>query len=136
LEAGKQLLSEVLGTKIKHRYGHFEDLRKDLDELDQEYEDSESGQERLPILSDEFENVELNSEAKLVEEEMIERMTRRWLDTPDAKGITPRQAAQTVNGREELKETMKVMEFIEEQALKSGKKPPIRLDIIRKELGL
>jgi hypothetical protein len=67
---------------------------------------------------------------------MIERMTRRGLDTPDQRGITPRQAAQKPEGREELRETMKVMEFLEEQALKSGKRQAMRLDIVRQELGL
>jgi hypothetical protein len=28
------------------------------------------------------------------------------------------------------------MEFLEDQALKFGKRPPMRLDIIREELGL
>jgi hypothetical protein len=31
---------------------------------------------------------------------------------------------------------MKVMEFLEEQALKSGKRQAMRLDIVRQELGL
>jgi len=136
LEAGKQLLGDLLGKKIQHQQDHFEDLREHLDELDQEDEDYELGEEEIPALSEEFEDEELSAEARFVKEEMIECITMRWLDTPDKKGITPRQAAQTPEGREELRETMKVMEFLGEQALKTGKRPPMRLDIICKELGL
>jgi hypothetical protein len=128
LEAGKQLLGEMLGTKIQHQQDYFEELEQTPEDLDQEYEDE--------IDTDEFEVEELDAEARQVEEELIERTTLRWLDTPDAKGVTPRQAAQTAEGREELQETLKAIEFIGQRALKSGKRPPMRLDIIRRELGL
>jgi hypothetical protein len=78
----------------------------------------------------------MGDESEIVEQEMIERMTLRWLDTPDHEGMTPRQSAQTWEGRELLRETLKCLEFIEEEALKSGKRPPMRLDLIRDELGL
>lgn len=130
LEAGKKLLTQILGKKIQHRHDDFEDLREHLDELDQEDEDFEAS-------SGDFKGEEeLSTEDQMIEDEFIERMTRRWLDTPNKNGLTPRQSAQTPEGREDLRESMKVMEFIEEQALKSGRKPPMRLDIIRRELGL
>jgi hypothetical protein len=128
LEAGKQLLSEMLGARIKHQEDHFEELKQTSEDSDEVYEDETD--------IDEFEDEELDPEARQVEAELIERTTLRWLDTPDANGLTPRQAAQTAEGREELKETMKMLEYIEEQALKSGKRPPMRLDILRKELRL
>jgi hypothetical protein len=130
LEAGKELLNQILSSKIKHWQEHFRDLRESWDQLDWEDEENELGEENWE------EEEEVDTEAEMVGEEMIERLSRRWLDTPDKSGITPRQAAQTPEGREELREKMKVMEFLEEQALKSGNRPPMRLDIIRKELGL
>lgn len=47
-----------------------------------------------------------------------------------------RQMAQTPERRAQLHEKMKALEFLEDRALKSGEKPPMRLDIIREELGL
>lgn len=128
LEAGKQLLGEMLGARIQHQQDHFEELKQTPGDSGEEFEEeTDKGV---------YEDMELDPEARQVEAEMIERATLRWLDTPDAKGIAPRQAAQTAEGREELKEAIKAIEFIGEQALKSGKRPPMRLDIIRKELGL
>ncbi len=48
LEAGKQLLGDLLGKKIQHQQDHFEDLREHLDELDQEDEDYEFRRRRNP----------------------------------------------------------------------------------------
>ncbi|MGD8530996.1 MAG: hypothetical protein PVG97_08450, partial [Syntrophobacterales bacterium] len=130
LEAGKELLHKLLGNRVKHRRDHFKDLRESLDELD--WEDEENGADEKGWEVEE----DVSIEAETVGEEMRERLTLRWLDTPDPRGVTPRQAAQTAEGREELRETMKIFEFLEDQALKSGNRPPMRLDIIRKELGL
>jgi hypothetical protein len=129
LEAGKELLNQILSNKIKHWQDHFKDLREAWDQLDREDEEDALGEEN-------WEEEEGDAEAEMIGEEMIERLSRRWLDTPDQSGITPRQAAQTPEGQEELRERMKVMEFLEDKALKSGKRPPMRLDIIREELGL
>ena len=129
-------LVRYLAKKIKHQQDHFEDLLRIPDELDQEYDEDEFGDAEYPTPYEELESEDMDPEAMQVEDELIERMTRRWLDTPDAKGITPRQAAQTAEGREGLEETMKQIEFLEERALRSREKPPMRLDIIRKELGL
>jgi hypothetical protein len=131
LEAGKELLKEILDSRIQHEQDQFQDLRESWGESSWEDEDDE-----LEVDWGEEENEINENEAEIVGEEMIERMTRRWLDTPDKRGITPRQAAQTPEGREELREKMKALEFLEDQASKSGKNPPMRLDIIREELGL
>jgi hypothetical protein len=72
----------------------------------------------------------------LVEKDLAKRRTRAWLDTPDKDGLTPHQAAQTTEGRAKLQEHMKLLEFIHDQALKAGSKPPLIIEIIRKELGL
>jgi hypothetical protein len=125
LEAGKEMLKEILDSRIEHLQDRYEDLREKWVEAWEEDDDE-----------DWEEDEDRRGETAQVEEELIERTTRRWLDTPDKRGITPRQAAQTPEGREELRERMKAMEFLEDQALKSGKRPPMRLDIIRKELGL
>ncbi|HEY5571755.1 MAG TPA: hypothetical protein VIK64_01970, partial [Anaerolineales bacterium] len=127
LKAGKELLMQILSKRIKHRQDHFRDLRASRDQVDRE---------EAELYEEDFEEEDLDPEAEVVEEEMIERLTRRWLDTPNRDGITPRQAAQTAEGLEDLREGMKAIEFLEEEALRSGRKPPMRLDIIRKELGL
>ena len=125
LEAGKQLLSQILGDKLRHQEDQFEELR----ELsDREVEDDD--------VDDDVWGDPSTSEADLVEEELIERMTLRWLDQPVHNGLSPRQLAQTPEGRAELHEILKSIEYLEGQALKSGKRPPMRMDIITKELGL
>lgn len=126
LEAGKKLLKMILGRRIQHQQDEFKDLEESLDELNMEGEPE-------PVVWESEEDME---EAELVEDEMIDRATQRWLDSPDKRGITPRQAAQTPEGRKDLLEAMKILEYLEDQSLKSGKKAPMRLDVIRKELGL
>lgn len=128
LQAGKDLLKQVLGRRIKHRQDHYQDLSASPHET--EFEDEQASE-------DEWEKTaELGPEARLVEEQLVERLTRSWLDTPDDEGVTPRQAARTPEGKEKLRETLKMIEFLADQALKSGKRPPMRLDIIREELEL
>ncbi|MGE5222045.1 MAG: hypothetical protein ACM3PY_06390 [Omnitrophica WOR_2 bacterium] len=126
LEAGKKLLTMILGRRIQHRQDEFKDLEESLDDLEME------GEPEAVV----WESEEERKEAEVVEDEVIDRATQRWLDSPDKSGITPRQAAQTPEGRKELLETMKFLEYLEDQALKSGKKAPMRLDVIRKELRL
>ncbi len=130
LEAGKQLLIEILDDKIHHAQDHFEEFKQPLDDSEQMDEDE------YPALEGDYGEGEMDNESEIVEQELIERETLRWLDTPDQKGVTPRQAAQTPEGREELQEALKRLEFLEEEALKLGKRPPMRLDLIRNELGL
>ena len=131
LEAGKQLLIDILGNKIHPAQDHFEEFKQPLD--DSELMDEE---DEFPALEGDDGEGEMDDESEIVEQEMIERETLRWLNTPDRNGVTPRQAAQTPEGREELRETLKKIEFMEEQALSLGKRPPMRLDLIRNELGL
>lgn len=122
LEAGKKLLDEILGRKIDHLTDQVGDLRQSWDKSDVE---------------DAFEeDEEYRAESDVVAEETIERSTLRWLDTPDKNGISPRASSQTPEGRELLRETIKSIEYLADEALASGRRPPTRLDIIRGELGL
>jgi hypothetical protein len=130
LEAGKDLLRRILGNKIKHQEDQFADLETTTAEKDRKDEG------RFGDGEDRSKTETQNAELKLVAEEAIERITLRWLDTPGPAGLTPRQLAQTPEGRVQLQEMMKSQEFIEDQAIKSGKRPPMRLDIVRKELRL
>jgi hypothetical protein len=131
LEAGKHLLIDILDNKIHPAQDYFEEFKQPLDDADLIEEDEDLAHE----LEDDREE-EMDVESEIVEQELIERMTLRWLDTPDQNGVTPRQAAQTPEGKEELQEALKSLEFLEEEALKLGKRPPMRLDLIRNELGL
>ncbi len=124
LGAGKKLLKDMLDNKIAHQQDTIQDLR----ELWQEHEPEEDSYEE--------ENEDYQRESDLVREEMRERRTKEWLDTPDGYGVTPRQLAQTIAGREELKERLKALEYFEDQALLEGDESPMLLDMIRKELGL
>lgn len=129
LEAGKKLLGQILGNKIKHRQDQFEEFEVSDEEPDWD-EGEWSGE------ADWEKEEELDPELLRVDAEMRDRLTLRWLDTPDGQGITPRQAAKTEEGRARLREQLKIMEFIEAQALQSGQNPPMNLDLIRKELEL
>jgi hypothetical protein len=130
LEAGKELLSYLFGDEINYQEDQFSDLRKSIEEM------KSKKQEDLEDEEDSDEADMLGPDVEIVTEELIERYTRRWLDTLGRNGLSPRQMAQTPEGRAELQERMKEIEYIVDQALKSGKRPPMRLDIIRKELEL
>lgn len=130
LEAGKSLLDYMFGDEIKHQTDQFSDLRSSTEEWDSENQEDLEDEEDW----DKAENS--SSELKQVEAEAIERFTLRWLDQPNRDGLTPRQLAQTPEGRVELQEALKEIEYLADQAIKSGKRPPMRQDIIRKELGL
>jgi len=131
LEAGKQLLIEILEDKIQHPQDHIEDFKQPLDDSDLMDEDDSPAFEGKDNKEE-----EMDGEFEIVEQEMIERETLRWLDTPNQKGVTPRQSAQTSEGRDELQEALKRIEYLEEEALRLGKRPSMRLDLIRNELGL
>ncbi len=124
LEAGKKLLKEMLGSKIVHQQDTIQDLRDSWQEHEAEEDSFEEEDEAY------------RRESDLVREETRERRTKEWLETPDSDGKTPRQLAQTTAGREVLKDRVKALEYFEDQALRGGDEPPIRIDLIRKELGL
>lgn len=124
LEAGKKLLKEMLGSKIVHQQDTIQDLRESW----QEHEPEED--------SFEEEDEAYQRESDLVREEKRERRTKEWLERPDSDGKTPRQLAQTTAGREVLKDRVKALEYFEDQALRDDGESPMRIDLIRKELGL
>lgn len=130
LEAGNLLLIAILGNKIHHHQDQFEEFKQQHNHSDRIDENDDSA------LEDKYdEEGDMGDESEIVEQEIIERMTLRWLDTPDHEGVTPRQSTQTPEGRELIRETLKCLEFFEEEAVKLGKKPPMRLGLIRDELG-
>ena len=135
LQAGKQLLRKILGRRIRHRQDRFEGYQERM-EREAWYADDEDYDERYTATSMEPLDEDWEKESAIIGEELRERYTRRWLDTQNKQGLTPRQMAQTPEGRAKLREEMKLLEFLEDRALKSGKKPPMHLDIIREELGL
>ncbi len=101
---------------ISHLADHFEDLREIWDQLDDE--------DRPSLGEADEEDEEKRAESDIVDEEMIERTTLRWLDTPDNNGITPREATQTLEGREELCETIKSIEYLADETLDQGEDHP------------
>jgi hypothetical protein len=127
LEAGKQFLKELLGRKITHQQDIIQDLRESWEEngLEEDFEDSYEEEDKA-----------YQHESDLVSEEIRERRTKEWLETPDKDGKTPHQLAQTTAGREVLKERLKTLEYFTIQVLREGDQPPMLLDLIRKELGL
>jgi len=127
LEAGKLFLKELLGCKIIHQQDTIQDLRESWEENGPE-EDFEDLYEE--------EDEAYQHESDLVSEELRERRTKEWLETPDGNGITPRQLAQTTAGREVLKERLKALEYFSDKALREGDEPPMLLDLIHRELGL
>jgi hypothetical protein len=135
LHAGKELLRKILGRRIRHRQDRFEDYQERV-EREAWFADDEVYDERDTATSKEPFDEDWEEESAIIDEELKERYTRRWLDTINKQGLTPRQMAQTPEGRAQLREMMKALEFLEDRALQSGKKPPMRLDIIREELGL
>lgn len=124
LQAGKSLLESIFGKQIVHQADRFED-----------WESEEPGDARparprgKPIHDDE--------ELETLTEEILRRLTLDWLDQVAIKGeLTPRQAAQTPEGRKDVIEVLKQVEYINDQRTRHGGKPTMDLDLIRKELGL
>jgi hypothetical protein len=128
LEAGKTFLTSILGGNIWHQKDEIKDLQ--TEKLSNNENDKSS--DDLYFDASDWDDPQF----PIVEKDLAERRTRAWLDTPGRDGLTPRQLAQTPEGRAELQEQMKLLEFIHDQALKEGNKPPMFLDIIREELGL
>jgi len=84
LEAGKQFLKDLLGRKINHQQDTIQDLRESWQEQEPEAEFEEAD-------ADEEEGEAYLRESDIVREEMRERRTKEWLETPDSDGKTPRQ---------------------------------------------
>ena len=123
LVAGKSLLDQVLGRWTHH----LEDIFRDI-------QDAETRQP-LPSLSIESEvDPEID---RALQQEMLERHYMTWLDTPipTLDHQTPRQAVQTPEGRAQVIEALKQLEYHEAQRSRLGK---VTFDAnrLRDELGL
>ena len=126
LAAGKALLESILGKLIRHSGDRFEDWeahdRKHPLEPDRLHEESSS---------------KWTEEGRIVQEELLQRLTREWLDQPSIDGeLTPRQAARTPEGRKKVIEVLKQIEYYNELRIREGELPTMDLDLLRKELGL
>jgi hypothetical protein len=126
LAAGKALLESILGKLIRHSGDRFEDWeahdRKRPLEPDRLHEEPTS---------------KWTEEGRIVQEELLQRLTMEWLDQPSIDGkLTPRQAARTPEGRKKVIEVLKQIEYYNELRIREGELPTMDLDLLRKELGL
>lgn len=123
LNLGKQLLNELLGDRIQHRLDRFEDLNTKT---------SKAAKPSLAQQSERFQR-----EAPLMEHEMMARQLEHWLETPvpGLNNQTPRQAAQSAEGRAMLREVLKQLEYLEAENPKR-KNSPYSSTAIKRELGL
>jgi hypothetical protein len=126
LAVGKALLEEILSGMIKHTRDRFEDWEAATGE-------SETKPPRIRLEP----SPEMAEEMETLDREMLHRLTANWLDQPFMDGkLTPRQAAQTPEGRKEILEALKQIEYINDQRARDGEGPTMDADYIRRELGL
>jgi len=126
LAAGKALLESILGKLIRHSGDQFEEWEA----FDKKHPPKPAGPRKET-------SHRWTKEGKIVQEEMLQRLTRDWLDQPSMDGkLTPRQAARTPEGRKELIEVLKQIEYYNDLRLRDGEPPTMDLDYIHKELGL
>jgi len=126
LAAGKALLESILGGQIRHSGDRYEDWEATLDKPDSRPGSSRQRPSR-----------KWKQEGEAIQEDMLQRMTRDWLDQPSMDGkLTPRQAAKTPEGRKRLIEILKQIEYHNDLRLREGEPPTMDADYIRRELGL
>ena len=126
LAAGKALLVSMLGKQIEHSGDRFEDWEA--------YQQKPAPRSARPHKEPSRAQTE---EAEIVQEEMLQRMTADWLDQPSLDGkLTPRQAAQTPEGRKKVIEVLKQIEYHNDQRALNGERPIMNADYIRRELGI
>ena len=126
LRAGKALVSEVLGTLIQHRRDSFTTLESMLEKADRGGADAR----RPPAKPGRAEVAALR--------DLAGRHTRAWLDTSleALDGLSPREAVKHPDGRAEVIELLKVMEYYESAKRQAGEPAAMDLALIRRELGL
>jgi hypothetical protein len=127
LAAGKSLLEEILAGQIVWASDQFEDWEAATEEREARPPKRRQQPPR--------ENVE---EMEALDKEMLHRFTVNWLDQPSVDGqqLTPRQAAQSPQGREKVIEVLKQIEYINDQRAQDGEGPTLDEEYIRRELGL
>ena len=123
LAAGKMLLRRVLGRLIQHQGDEFRDL------------DTASLASAEPSPSDYEEGIPAEIAETIIRERMVAQYAE-WLDNPvpALDGKSPRQASRDPGMQEQLKELLKIVEYMEEQKRRKGE-PYIDAADIRRELG-
>mgnify|MGYP005842095519 CR=1 FL=1 len=122
LEAGKALLETLLGHLIRHHRDRIEPL-----EMVMEHKPATPSKRRRPS----------PEEAEAESWEILRQQYEHWPDQPSEAlgGKTPRQAVQDAQGRAEVIEILKVIEYLQEQRRLAGK-PWYDVNQIRRDLGL
>ena len=123
LAAGRSLLEALLPNTLIHRGDVFSEIEMKRDE----------GEDRpvAPRLT------EIDPAARQVEIELLARQAEQWLETP-VPGLdnrTPREAAQTAQGRAQLEEMLKIVEYLEE-GNPAMQGTPYSAEALRRELGM
>ena len=123
LAAGRSLLDALLPGAIIHRGDLFSEVETKGD--------AAPDAPLAPRLT------EIDPAARQVEKEMLARQAEQWLETPipSLDNRTPRNAAQTAEGRAQLEEVLKILEYLEEEnpALRGT---PYSAQALRRELAL
>ena len=106
LERGKDMLQGALGDSIEYLYSEYRDIDDELEE------EEESARGQLDEMEDYVVPPEVSRRLTL---ESMESHYRKWVDTPISplKGMTPREASKTREGRSMLEELLKMVENIE-----------------------
>lgn len=120
LEAGKALLSQMAGRRLRHRGDEYKD-----------WEALSEAMEHFPSPGPAFEiDPAVN---RRINEELLEE----WLDNPVPMlgDKSPREAARDPAKRKEMDELLKVLEYLEDQKRRNGE-PYLDIKDVRRALGL
>ena len=123
LERGKVRLQETIGRYIKHRVDKYEDI------LEKERAATEKRPSERPSPK--------GPEDYSVQAQFLEDWARSLLDEkiPALGGMTPREAVKTPEGRDRVKELLRLWENVEEHKRRIGE-PSLDVNALRKMLGL
>lgn len=123
LERGKARLEEIIGRYIKHRVDKYEDIAA---KAKAGLEESPSGRrtQKQPL-------------DHSMQAQFLDQWAKSWLDEkiPALNGMTPREAVKTPEGREWVKESLRVWENAEERKRRRGE-PCMDINALRRLLGL
>jgi Antitoxin Xre/MbcA/ParS C-terminal toxin-binding domain len=110
LEAGKELLTQQLGSSIQHQADDIKSIEDMLAQTSAQPEE-ESEEEELP------------EEIEAMQAEMEAQYHREWLDQkiPALGDRTPREAVRTFEGRVRVMRLLKEMEAVEGARVRDGK---------------
>ncbi|MBS1254076.1 MAG: hypothetical protein MAG451_03132 [Anaerolineales bacterium] len=122
LEAGKELLETVLGRLIRHR----RDKTESMDDFLASEPEEPPVRETIPP-----------AEAEALVKEIFEEQYKQWVDKPIPAlgGKTPREAVRDPEGRAQVVEILKSIEYTEEKRREAGE-PWFDVNQIRRDLDL